>query len=306
MSKTVAVLMGGRSSEREVSFSSGRECAKALREAGYQVREVDVGHEVGALIAALEPKPDVVFNALHGRWGEDGTIQGLLELLDLRYTHSGVMASAVAMDKVMTKHLVAVEGIASPEGEIVARAELLTREVMTRPYVIKPNNEGSSVGVRIVLDGDNSPPITADDWRDCETLLVERYIPGRELTVGVMGERALTVTELAPTQGFYDYAAKYTEGRTKHTVPAPVPGAIFEEAMSAAVAAHRVLGCRGVTRSDFRYDDQGAPPGRLYFLEINTQPGMTPLSLVPEQAKHVGIGFPELCSWMVENAACDY
>lgn len=308
MTKRVAVLKGGTSTEREVSLVSGQACAKALRAAGYDVAEIDVTRDVGAVLRGLsKPAPDVVFNALHGRWGEDGCIQGLLELLHLPYTHSGVMASAIAMDKQMTKHMVAAYGVASPDGVVVRRDELRGGEVMARPYVVKPVREGSSIGVHIVQVGDNRP-VDESIWSADMDLLVERFIPGRELTVGVMGDRALAVTEIRPREGFYDYQAKYTDGRADHLIPAPVPDEIREAAMDAAVAAHKALSCRGVSRSDFRYDDTRAgadEPGELYFLEINTQPGMTPLSLVPEQAAHVGIGFAELCAWMVENARCD-
>jgi len=309
MIRRVAVLMGGTSAEREVSLVSGRACAGALREAGFEVNEIDVTSDIGALLRALSsPVPDVVFNALHGRWGEDGCIQGLLELLRLPYTHSGVMASAIAMDKQMTKHLVAAQGVTSPEGIVVRREDLMKGQVMDPPYVVKPLREGSSVGVRIVREGDNRPSFEDADWTFGEELLVERFIPGRELTVSVMGDRALAVTEIRPREGFYDYTAKYTDGRADHLIPAPVPGSVAAAAMDAARAAHRALGCRGVSRSDFRYDDtkvKNGEAGGLYFLEVNTQPGMTPLSLVPEQAAHLGMSFAELCTWMVENAACD-
>ncbi|MFQ6017890.1 MAG: D-alanine--D-alanine ligase [Kiloniellaceae bacterium] len=310
MTRRVAVLMGGMSVERDVSLVSGRACAGALREAGYDAFEIEVGRNVAALLEALTPAPDVVFNALHGHWGEDGCIQGLLELLGIPYTHSGVMASALAMNKQMAKGIVAAAGVISPEGIVVRREALLEGKVMERPYVVKPVREGSSVGVRIVKEGDNAPPIDDAAWAFGDEVLVERYIAGRELTVAVMGDRALAVTEIRPKQGFYDYDAKYTDGRAAHLIPAPVAPSVSEAAMSAAVAAHRALGCRGVTRADFRYDDSGlgpdqGAPDRLYFLEVNTQPGMTPLSLVPEQAAHLGMSFAELCTWMVENAACD-
>ncbi len=310
MTKRVAVLMGGVSAEREVSLVTGRACAKALGEADYQVTEVEVGRDVAALVGRLTPPPDAVFNALHGRWGEDGCIQGLLELLRIPYTHSGVMASALAMDKVMAKRIAAAAGVASPDGLVVPREELRAREVMERPYVIKPVNEGSSVGVRIVRQGDNRPVVDDDGWEFGDEVLVEKYIPGRELSVSVMGERPLAVTEIQAKQGFYDYDAKYTDGRADHLIPAPIGPEATEAALSAALATHKALGCRGVSRSDFRYDDVdveagGNGMGKLYWLEVNTQPGMTPLSLVPEQAAHLGISFPELCAWMVENAACD-
>ncbi len=309
MTHQVTVLMGGTSAEREVSLVSGAACAGALRDVGYDVNEVDVTSDVGALLRALStPPPDVVFNALHGRWGEDGCVQGLLELLRLPYTHSGVMASALAMNKQMTKHFVAAHGVTSPEGIVVRREDLNRGEVMDPPYVVKPLREGSSVGVRIVRKGDNRPVFDDTEWAYGEDLLVERFIPGRELTVSVMGERALAVTEIQPREGFYDYEAKYTEERADHLIPAPVPEAISKAALDGALKVHQALGCRGVSRSDFRYDDTGATNGKagdLYFLEVNTQPGMTPLSLVPEQAAHLGMSFAELCKWMVENAACD-
>ncbi|MDP6391259.1 MAG: D-alanine--D-alanine ligase [Alphaproteobacteria bacterium] len=303
MTKRVAVLYGGWSSEREVSLVSGQDCAKGLVESGYEVTLIDVEHDLTALIVALDPAPDVVFNALHGRHGEDGKIQGLLDILEIPYTHSGVLASALAMDKPVAKRLFAAAAIPCPDGRIVRREELANGPVIDPPYVIKPVNEGSSVGVHIVREGDNRPPL--DDWPYGETVLVESYIPGRELTVAVMGDRALGVTELQPHEGFYDYAAKYEEGRTTHLCPAPVPDEIAELAMDYALKAHEALGCRGVSRADFRYDDTGGEPGDLYMLEINTQPGMTPLSLVPEQAAYTGVSFAELVSWMVENAACD-
>ncbi|MEM7170743.1 MAG: D-alanine--D-alanine ligase [Pseudomonadota bacterium] len=305
MSKTVAVLMGGRSAEREVSMTSGKACAAALREAGYTVKEVIVGHDIAALIQDLTPKPDVVFNALHGRWGEDGCIQGLLELLDLTYTHSGVMASALAIDKQVSKHIVATAGITSPEGRIVTPEELEQGDPMPRPYVVKPVNEGSSVGVHIVQPGDNTPVFDDELKRLGDRLLIEKFIAGRELTVSVMGDQPLAVTEIIPKIGFYDYRAKYTDGKADHVVPADIPASVTKDAMDAALAAHQALGCRGVSRSDFRYDDTEKDPGDLYYLETNTQPGMTALSLVPEQAKYLGMSFPDLCAWMVEHATCD-
>jgi D-alanine-D-alanine ligase len=303
MSKRVAVLLGGWSAEREVSLSSGTECAAALRESGYDVEEIDVTRDIEALLKRLEPRPDAVFNALHGRFGEDGHIQAMLNILEIPYTHSGLFASATAMDKARSKEIFKSAGIQCPEGQVLHVGDLRGGIVIDPPYVIKPNNEGSSVGVHIILPGDNYLPV--DDWQYGSDALVEPYIPGRELTVAVMGDRALGVTELRPNDGFYDYEAKYTDGKTVHLCPAPVPDSIAQLCMENAVTAHRALGCRGVTRADFRYDDTMRNPGDLYLLEINTQPGMTPLSLVPEQAQHVGMSFPELVSWMVENAACD-
>jgi D-alanine-D-alanine ligase len=305
MTKRIAVLMGGPSAEREVSLVTGRACAAALGEAGYDVREIEVDRDVAGLAEALDPAPDAVFNALHGRWGEDGCVQGILELLQIPYTHSGVLASALAMDKPMAKRLFQAAGLTCPQGQVVELEDLLAGDVMARPYVVKPAKEGSSVGVRLVTAGTNAPPIRAQDWGFGSEILVEEFIPGRELTTGVMGDRPMAVTEIQPRVGFYDYEAKYTEGRADHVVPAEIPKPIHDLAMEWALVAHRVLGCRGVSRADFRYDDTGEPPGRLYLLEVNTQPGMTPLSLVPEQAAYLGISFAELCAWMVENARCD-
>ncbi|UCH72872.1 MAG: D-alanine--D-alanine ligase [Rhodospirillales bacterium] len=303
MSKRIAVLMGGWSAEREVSLVSGAACADALEARGHEVIRIDITRNLTDLLAALEPKPDAVFNGLHGRWGEDGNIQGVLNILGIPYTHSGVLASSVAMDKPLSKKLFEAAGIPCPAGSVVMPKELRSGRVMSPPYVVKPIDEGSSVGVHIVRDGDNWVP--PGDLPEDRPVLVEVYIPGRELTVSVMGERALGVTELRPHQGFYDYTAKYTDGKTTHLCPAPIADDVARQAMDYAVAAHRVLGCRGVTRADFRYDDAGGEPGRLYMLEINTQPGMTPLSLVPEQAAHAGVSFEDLVEWMVENAACD-
>ncbi len=302
MATSVMVLMGGWSSEREVSLVSGKHIAEALTEAGYDVRTHDLRRDIPALIAALTPPPNVIFNALHGRFGEDGTVQGLLELLGARYTHSGVLASALAMDKPMAKRLFTDAGICCAEHVVASREDALSGAVMDPPYVIKPLNEGSSVGVKIVFGKDE---VEDDDASFADVVMVERYVGGREITVSVMGDRALGVTELRPREGFYDYAAKYTEGLADHLVPAPLPAAAYDEAMRFAVTAHETLGCRGVTRADLRYDDTAGEPGEVYLLEINTQPGMTPMSLVPELARHARIGFTELVGWMVENAACD-
>lgn len=304
MTRRVAVLMGGWSAEREVSLVSGAACAEALRAAGYDVTSIDVQRDLKGLLAALTPRPDVVFNALHGRGGEDGCIQGVLEFLSIPYTHSGVMASAIAIDKPTTKRLVQSAGVRCADGVVATRAEVLAGHVIEPPYVLKPTNEGSSVGVRIVRPGDNRDVLDEDSWIYGEEVLVEAYVPGRELTVCVMGDQALAVTEIRSTEPFYDYTAKYTEGHSRHILPAPVPQAVYDEAMRLALIAHRTLGCSGVSRSDFRYDDGRPGIDGLYFLEINTQPGMTPLSLVPEQAAHVGLSFVELVTWMVENAAC--
>ncbi len=305
MTKQVTVLMGGFSAEREVSLTSGHACVEALREAGYAVKEVDVTRDMGALIAALDPKPDVVFNALHGRWGEDGCIQGLMDMMELRYTHSGVLASALAMNKDRTKTLAADAGITVPHGIVVPLQRLAGEDVLPRPYVAKPLDEGSSVGVQIVHEGDNGPALPEDAATSDDLWLVEEYIPGRELTVSVMDGKAIAVTELRPKEGFYTYEAKYTEGKTEHIVPAPIPDDIYQEALGAAAKVHELLGCRGVSRSDFRYDDTKTDPGKLYFLELNTQPGMTALSLAPEQAAYKGMSFPEFCAWIVESAYSD-
>jgi D-alanine-D-alanine ligase len=306
MTRRVAVLMGGISAEREVSLDSGRQCADALRDAGYTVDEVDVTADISALLEALEPAPDVAFNALHGRYGEDGCIQGLLNLLRIPYTHSGVLASALAMDKVAARAIFAAQDIGIADAVVATPEEVQAGDVMPPPFVIKPVNEGSSVGVHIVRNGDNRPPF--DDIPDAtQQLLVERYIPGRELTVAVMGAgadetRPLAVTELRPVSGFYDYEAKYTDGKTEHLIPAPVSPEVYDQALSWAATAHRALGCRGVSRSDLRYDDDNE---ELVMLEVNTQPGMTRLSLVPEQAAHTGIAFTQLVDWLVETAQCD-
>lgn len=302
--KRVAVLMGGWSAEREVSLSSGRESAAALTARGYDVRIIDVTRDLGALMAALTPRPDVVFNALHGRGGEDGTIQGVLEFLQIPYTHSGVLASSIAMDKPMAKAVFARAGLPLAEGVVVPRESLGVADPLPAPFVVKPTNEGSSVGVRIVRPNDNSWPEEARGWA-YSAALVERFIPGREITVAVMGDRALGVCEIRPRGSFYDYTAKYATGGSEHLVPAPIHAKAYEQALAIGLGAHRALGCRGVSRSDLRYDDTAGEPGKLYLLEINTQPGMTPTSLVPDVARHAGIDFGELVHWMVENAACD-
>jgi D-alanine-D-alanine ligase len=305
MKKNVALLMGGWSPEREVSLSSGRECAKALRDRGYHVHVIDVGRDLPALLRALEPRPDAIFNALHGVGGEDGTVQGVFEMLQIPYTHSGVRASALAMHKPTAKELFARAGLPIVEGFVAQRDELLRHDPPAAPFVVKPTDQGSTVGVRIVCAGDNSWHQEIENWRFGDEILVERYIPGRELTVAVMGERALGVCEIIPrSSSFYDYTAKYAPGGSEHIVPAPLPSHDYEFALDVALRAHRTLGCRGVSRADFRYDDSGGE-GRLYLLEINTQPGMTPTSLVPDIARHAGIAFDELVAWMVENAACD-
>ncbi|MDX1483558.1 MAG: D-alanine--D-alanine ligase [Alphaproteobacteria bacterium] len=299
----VAVLMGGPSAEREVSLVSGAACAEALRELGHRVTEVDVTRDIGAALSALEPRPDVVFNALHGRYGEDGCIQGLLEYLGIPYTHSGVLASALAMDKPVARRLFMDAGLNCAEGRTARRDEVIEGRVMEPPFVVKPLNEGSSVGVHIVTEGDSLPPLSAD-WPYGDVVLVERYIPGREIHVAVMGDRALGAIEIRPQGQFYDYQAKYTEGMAEHLMPAPLPEDDYTEAMEVGRRAHATLGCRGVSRTDLRYDDTGPGAALFYVLEVNTQPGMTPLSLVPEIAAHAGIAFNDLVAWMVEDASC--
>lgn len=301
----VAVLYGGMSAEREVSLSTGRQVITALREAGYEVTPVEVHNDLAAVIRALDPRPDAVFNALHGRFGEDGAIQGVLDWLAIPYTHSGVRASALAMDKVAAKAVFAAAGLPVPRGQVVDIAALEHNDPMPLPYVIKPINEGSSVGVEIMREGGNRRAAVAASWSFGASALVEEFIPGRELTVAVMGEKALAVTEITAANGdFYDYEAKYADGGSRHVIPAPVHPEIYTRAMDVALRAHRALGCRGASRCDFRYDDTKGEPGRLVLLELNTQPGLTPTSLLPEQAAHLGMSFPQLCAWMVENAAC--
>lgn len=299
----VAVLYGGISAEREVSLASGAQCIAALREAGFEVTPIEVGADLAAVVAALAAaKPDAVFNTLHGRFGEDGCIQGVLDWLQLPYTGSGVRASAIAMDKPAAKALLAAAGLPLCTHALLTPEELEAADPMPRPFVVKPPNEGSSVGVTILREGDNRRAAIAREWRFGPRIMAEPYIPGRELTVAVMGDRALAVTEIATHLQFYDYEAKYVDGGSRHVIPAPIHPSATAQAMAAAVAAHRALGCRGVSRADFRYDDTEGEPGKLYLLEVNTQPGMTATSLVPEQAAHVGIPFPALCAWMVGEA----
>jgi D-alanine-D-alanine ligase len=302
--KRVAVLYGGISAEREVSMSSGAQVVAALREAGYVVQPVEVGADLGAVLTALSDRPDAVFNALHGRFGEDGIIQGVLDWLDLPYTHSGARASALAMDKAASRAVFTAAGLPVAHGRVIDMADFTERDPLPFPYVIKPLNEGSSVGVDILRDGSNRRHAIAEAWHYGPQALVEEFIPGRELTVGVLGDRALTVTEISASHDFYDYDSKYAPGGSLHTLPAAVHGRAFDHAMQLAVAAHRALGCRGATRADFRYDDTKGEPGRLVLLEVNTQPGLTPTSLLPEQAAFCGMAFPALCAWMVENATC--
>jgi len=301
MSRHVAVLMGGWSAEREVSLVSGQAAVEALRARGWRVSPVDVGRDLPARLAEL--RPDVVYNALHGRYGEDGTVQGLLEIMGIPYTHSGVLASSLAMNKSMAKRLFASAGLRCAEGVVTTVTELLANGApLEPPYVVKPNGEGSSVGVRIVRDLAERP-IDRNDWPYGPEILVERYIAGRELTVGVLGERPLAVTEIRHQHRFFDYHAKYTANEAEHLIPAPLAPELYQKVLEHALAAHRLLGCRGVSRADFRLDEDD--PDGLFLLEINTQPGMTPISLVPEQAAHVGIGFAELVERLVEEARCD-
>ncbi len=305
MSKRVTVLMGGASTEREVSLNSGRAAAAALTEAGFVVTLLEIDRDPAQLAARIkDSRPDVVFNALHGRFGEDGCVQGLLNLMGVPYTHSGLLASAAAMDKAFARRLFATAGIPVAEG-LVIRKDAIKGDPLPRPYVVKPINEGSSVGVYVVRDGQSVSPLVAWPF-DSSEVLVEAFIPGRELTVAVMGDRALGVLEITSDRGFYDYEAKYTPGGSRHVMPAPLPADDYAEACALAVAAHQILGCRGVSRTDLRYDDTrpGEKP-RLYVLEVNTQPGMTATSLVPEIAAHAGISFPALVGWMVDNAGCD-
>ena len=297
----VAVLYGGLSSEREVSLSTGKGCIAALERLGARVSPVDVGRDVAEVLARL--KPDVALNVLHGRWGEDGCMQGVLELLGIPYTHSGMLASALAMDKAKAKAVLAAAGVAVPGGGLFNRFEAARDHVMAPPYVVKPNAEGSSVGVFLVFEGANSPPqeLAQSSWTYGEEVLIEPYIAGKELAVAVLDDKALAVTEIVPKTGFYDFEAKYGEGGSSHVLPAPIPAKVADQAMAMAVRAHAALGCRGVTRSDFRYDDI---KDELVLLEVNTQPGMTPTSLVPEQAAYLGMGYDDLVKWIVEDASC--
>jgi D-alanine-D-alanine ligase len=296
--KKIAVLLGGPSAEREVSLSSGRECATALRTAGFDVVEIDAGMD---LVEHLKlAKPDAVFNALHGRWCEDGVVQGVLEWLRIPYTHSGVLASATAMDKQKTKEIYRAHGLPFVESVLATKSQIEAAHVLPPPYVVKPYDEGSSVGIYLVMDGD-SPPTLAADLPD--VMMVETYAPGRELTTTVLGTRALTVTDIV-VDGWYDYAAKYEVGGSTHIIPANIPDDIFQACMDYAVRAHDALGCRGLSRTDYRWDEARGLDG-LILLETNTQPGMTPTSLAPEQAAFCGISFPDLMTWMIEDASCN-
>ncbi|MFT8736905.1 MAG: D-alanine--D-alanine ligase [Zymomonas mobilis] len=304
--KHVVVLMGGWSSEREISLLSGTNVGKALETAGYRVTLLDMDRDIAFKLQ--EAKPDVVFNALHGTPGEDGSIQGLMDLMGICYTHSGLTASAIAIDKELTKKILTPDHIPMPTGVVVSRESLYQKDPLPRPYVLKPVNEGSSVGVAIIdKDFNDGQPIRKDQkgpWQNFKTLLAESFIKGRELTVAVMGDKALAVTELCPNNGFYDYQAKYTDGMTTHICPADIPEEIADAAMAMALKSHQLLGCRGPSRSDFRWDDEAGLQG-LFLLEVNTQPGMTPLSLVPEQAKQLGIDYVGLCRMIVEEALAE-
>lgn len=305
MTKHVAVLMGGWASEREVSLSSGAACADALERCGYQVSRVDVDRDLGHVLEEL--KPDVAFNALHGRFGEDGTVQGLLEIMGIPYTHSGVSASSIAMNKHLSKVFFRANGIPVTDHFVASRDEVARKHQMSPPYVIKPVADGSSVGVFIVKQGTEHPPqeILRTDWKSGEELMVERYIAGRELTCAVMGGVALAVTEVVTDLNFYNYEAKYAQGGSKHIFPADVSSNIYQTAQKLALKAHESLGCKGVTRTDFRLSMHGGEEGDLICLEINTQPGMTPTSLVPEMAAHAGHDFEDLVRWILEDASCE-
>jgi D-alanine-D-alanine ligase len=305
MAKHVAVLMGGWSSERPVSLNSGAQCAAALETAGYRVTRVDVARDVAEVLAGL--KPDVAFNALHGPFGEDGCIQGILEVLAIPYTHSGVLASALAMNKPRAKDVMKAAGIPVAQSVLVNRFDAAKAHVMPPPYVIKPPNEGSSFGVLIVREDATHPPqqLYADEWPYGDIVMVEKYVAGRELTCAVRGEEALDVIDIVTDNRFYDYDAKYAPGGSKHVLPAQISSIVYQNVRMLAVKAHKALGCRGISRADFRYDDRPGGTGELICLEVNTQPGMTATSLVPDMAAYAGISFPELVKWMVEDASCN-
>jgi D-alanine-D-alanine ligase len=306
MTKHVAVLLGGLSAEREVSLRSGEACARALEGEGFRVSRVDVGRDVATVLSAL--RPDVAFNALHGRWGEDGIVQGVLEMLRIPYTHSGVLASALAMQKDRAKTVLAAAGVPVPHGVTAHRREAAERHLLKPPYVVKPVSEGSSVGVIIVREERSHPPqeLTREDWAFGDMVLVENFIAGKELTCAVMGDRPLGVIDIQPAAGvFYDYESKYAKGGSVHILPAQISPNIYQRVQELALTAHQALGCRGVSRADFRYDDRPDGTGELACLEVNTQPGMTETSLVPELAAHEGLSFGELVRWMVDDASCD-
>lgn len=301
--KHVAVLMGGWSAEREVSLRSGKACADAAEAQGYRVTRIDVGRDIATVLQTL--KPDAALNVLHGRPGEDGALQGILEILGIPYTHSGVLASALAMQKDYAKTIFRAAGIPVPQGVVVSRFEAAKAHILARPYVIKPVSEGSSVGVFIVTENHEHPPqeLYRDDWAFGDTVICEAYVAGKELTCAVLGDRALGVIEIVPNVRFYDYEAKYAPGGSRHLLPAPLSPNVYQEVRRLSQAAHDALGCRGVSRADFRYDDRMEGTGGLVCLEVNTQPGMTETSLVPELAAHEGISFGELVRWMIEDAS---
>lgn len=304
MKKKVAVLMGGFSGEREVSLSSAQGVLKAVQELGHEAIPLDVTRDMGLLVQNLrDHKPDVVLNILHGKWGEDGCIQGLLEMMDISYSHSGVLGSALAMNKVVARKICQINGIRVPEGQVAKLSEACAGRVMAPPFVIKPIGEGSSLGVYIVLD-EASPLPKPEDWAFDNDVLVERYIPGREIQVAVLDGKAIGAIEIRTHSGFYDYEAKYTDGKATHLMPAPIHQDAYLQVLEWAAKAHNALECRGVSRSDFRYDDTNGEPGQLYYLETNPQPGMTPLSLVPEIVAHVGMTYAQLVQWMIEDASC--
>lgn len=304
MKKKVVVLMGGFSAEREVSLSSAQGVIKALQELGHETIPVDVTRDIGELVRSLENhKPDAVLNILHGKWGEDGCIQGLLEMMGLAYSNSGVVGSALSMNKNVARKLCQVQGIRLPEGRVVKLIEVCQKKILPYPFVIKPIGEGSSVGVHIIWD-ETTPLPNPQNWPFEEDVLIEQYIPGREIQVAVLGGKAIGAIEIRPHEGFYDYEAKYTDGKATHLMPAPLHPEAYAQALEWAAKAHNVLECRGVTRSDFRYDDTQGEPGALYYLETNPQPGLTPFSLVPEIAAHAGMSYKQLVQWMVEDASC--
>jgi len=304
MKKKVVVLMGGFSVEREVSLSSAQGVLKALQDLGHEAVPIDVTRDMEMLVRNLEThKPDVVLNILHGRWGEDGCIQGLLEMMGIAYSHSGVLGSALSMNKVVARKICQIKGIRIPEGQVAKLKDICGGEVMKPPFVIKPIGEGSSVGVYIILD-EKTPLPNPQEWPFEEEVLVERYIPGREIQVAVLAGKAMGAIEICPNGTFYDYEAKYTDGKAVHFMPAPIHPQIYAEVLEWAEKAHKALECRGVTRSDFRYDDTQGEPGKLYYLETNPQPGLTPLSLVPEIVAHQGMTYAHLVQWMVEDASC--
>ena len=303
MSKHVAVIYGGWSAERPVSLSSGTECIKALREKGYRVTEIDADRDLAAQLAAIDPKPDVVFNALHGRWGEDGCVQGLLEIMGIPYTHSGVRASSIAMDKMSAKAMFMEYDIPCARHVWVSRDEIASGNALPPPYVLKPNNEGSSVGVEIILTPEEEQNMLAREWTHGDGVMQEEFIPGREMTVAVKDGKAMEIIEiLTGNHAFYDFQSKYVAGGSEHIIPADIPGDLRAKIQDCAEKAYRALGCRGIARADFRYDPA---EDRVAILEINTQPGMTPTSLVPDAARHDGLSFADIVAWMVEDASCE-